>query len=146
MQRFVLGMLFSLALIFGSCGDAIAAGEAADAPPPEPVTTADPEIPVEELELLLKPLTKGQLLIEAKAWQAFVQAKAEQISRAEITVKRQNQEIEKTEQIKEDAGRANLSDHGTELLRKSLDPFSIDRNPCRPGLPPDPQVFDIFII
>ena len=50
MQRFLLGMLFSIALILGPCGGAIAAGEAADSPPPEPVTTADPGIPVDELD------------------------------------------------------------------------------------------------
>lgn len=105
MQRFLLGLLFSFVLIIVPCGRAVAAGEAADAVPPEPITTADPEIPVDELELLLKPLPKSQLLIEAEAWQALVQAEAEQISRLEITVKRQNQEIEKIEQIREDAGK-----------------------------------------
>ena len=106
MQRFVIGLLFALFLILDPCGCAVAAGKAADSPSPEPVTTADPDIPVDELELLLKPLTKSQLLIEAEAWQALVQAKAEQISHAEITVKRQNQELEKTEQIKEDTAKA----------------------------------------
>jgi small conductance mechanosensitive channel len=98
MKRFVVGLLFALVLVPGPRGGA-AAGDAADAPPPEPVTTANPHIPVDELELLLKPLTKSQLLIEAQAWQALVQAKAQQISRAEITVKRQNQEIEKTDVV-----------------------------------------------
>jgi len=106
MQRFVIGLLFALFLILDPCGCAVAAGKAADSPSPEPVTTADPDIPVDELELLLKPLTKSQLLIEAEAWQALVQAKAEQISHAEITVKHQNQELEKTEQIKEDTAKA----------------------------------------
>ncbi len=70
------------------------------------MTTEDPSIPVDELDLLLKPLTKGQLLIEAEAWQGLVQAKAEEISRAEIAVKRQNQEIDKAEQIKKEAEKA----------------------------------------
>ena len=73
---------------------------------PELVMTADPSIPVDELDLLLKPLTKAQLLIEAEAWQGLVQAKAEEISRAEIAVKRQNQEIDKAQAIEEEAAKA----------------------------------------
>jgi small conductance mechanosensitive channel len=60
---------------------------------PQAVTTADPEIPIEELTLLLKPLTKDELLNEADAWQALLQEKAEEIARAEIAVQRQNREI-----------------------------------------------------
>jgi len=60
--------------------------------PPEPVTVADPDIPVEELELLLKPLPKAQLLVEADAWQGLVQQKAEAIALAEIEVQRLNAE------------------------------------------------------
>ncbi len=84
----------------------IAAVAEDEAPAPAPVTTEDPSIPVDELDLLLKPLTKGQLLIEAEAWQGLVQAKAEEISQAEIAVKRQNQEIDKAEQIKKEAEKA----------------------------------------
>jgi len=84
----------------------IAAVAEDEAPAPEPVTTEDPSIPVDELNLLLKPLTKGQLLIEAEAWQGLVQAKAEEISLAEIAVKRQNQEIDEAEQIKKEAEKA----------------------------------------
>ena len=81
-----------------------AEGEAS--PEPAAVTTGDPSIPSEELELLLKPLTKAQLLVEADAWQGLVQAKAEEISRAEIEVKRQNREIANAEQIQEQAEKA----------------------------------------
>lgn len=59
------------------------------------ITTADPSIPSGELDLLVNPLTKGELLIEAEAWQAIVQAKAMEIAHALVAVKRQNQEIEK---------------------------------------------------
>ena len=55
--------------------------------PPAPVTIADPEIPVDQLELLLKPLPKGQLLVEADAWQGLVQKKSEAIARTDIEVK-----------------------------------------------------------
>lgn len=61
-------------------------------PPPESpggaVTAANPEIPREELELLLRPLAREQLEAEAAAWQSLVQAKAEELSQAEIARKR----------------------------------------------------------
>jgi small conductance mechanosensitive channel len=60
---------------------------------PQAVTTTDPEIPVEELALLLKPLPKDKLLVEVDAWQALLQEKAEEIARAEIAVQRQNREV-----------------------------------------------------
>lgn len=69
-------------------------------PPPEPVTTSDPELPVEALISLLTPLTKDGLLIEADGWQALVKAKAEEIAQAEILVQRQNQEIAAAEEVK----------------------------------------------
>jgi small conductance mechanosensitive channel len=74
-----------------------------DPPAPEPLTTTDPTIPVDELELMLKPLTKAQLVIEADAWQAIVQEKAEQIAAGEVAVKRQNAEITEAESIREQA-------------------------------------------
>jgi small conductance mechanosensitive channel len=82
------------------------AADESSALPPEPLTTSDPMIPTEELELLLKPLPKDQLLIEADAWQALVRDKAEQIARAEIAVKRQNREIEKAAEIEKQADAA----------------------------------------
>ena len=69
-------------------------------PPPQPVTTGDPELPVEALISLLTPLTKDGLLIEADGWQALVKAKAEEIAQAEILVQRQNQEIAAAEEVK----------------------------------------------
>ncbi|MGB3536182.1 MAG: mechanosensitive ion channel domain-containing protein [Microcoleaceae cyanobacterium] len=59
------------------------------------ITIADPEIPVDELELLVKPLTQSQLETEAAAWQNLLQQKVQEISDAEIVVKRQNRAINK---------------------------------------------------
>jgi small conductance mechanosensitive channel len=73
---------------------------------PKAVTTDDPDVPLDELELMLRPLTREELLVEAEAWRALLKAKAEQIARAEIAVKRQNREIEKTEEIQEQAEEA----------------------------------------
>lgn len=57
---------------------------AEDPPKPKAVTTADPKIPVKELDLLLKPLTKAELTVEADAWIGLLQAKVREISAAEI--------------------------------------------------------------
>ncbi|MEN8130429.1 MAG: mechanosensitive ion channel domain-containing protein [Pseudomonadota bacterium] len=73
---------------------------------PVAVTTADPDVLVEELVLMLKPLTKKELLVEADAWQALLKAKVIEISKAEIVVKRQNREIEKSKEIQEKAEEA----------------------------------------
>jgi len=69
--------------------------------PPQPQTVADPEISIEELELLLKPLPKAQLLVEADAWQALLQAKAEEIAQVEVAIKRGNQEIARAEETRD---------------------------------------------
>jgi small conductance mechanosensitive channel len=74
--------------------------------PPQPQTVVDPEITIEELELLLKPLPKAQLLVEADAWQALLQAKAEEIARVEVTIKRGNQEIARAEETRDLAAEA----------------------------------------
>ena len=81
----------SMLLLLLSPALAMAAGED---PPPEPVTTGDVAIPLDELELLLKPLPKGQLLIEAGAWQGLVQAKSEEIAQVQIEVKQLNAEAQ----------------------------------------------------
>ncbi|WP_462321636.1 mechanosensitive ion channel family protein [Halochromatium sp.] len=70
------------------------------------ITTSDPVVPIDELELLLLPLSKDQLVAEASAWQQLVQQKAEQIARAEIAVKRQNREIKLTKELEQKAGQA----------------------------------------
>ena len=64
-----------------------------------PLTTEDPTRPTAELALLLTPLSKDELLIEAEAWRGIVRAKAEEIARAEIAVRRQNVEIKKAAEI-----------------------------------------------
>ncbi len=65
------------------------------------VTTANPAIPVDELELLLTPLPKHELADEAEGWLALLKAKAVEISAAEIAVKRKNREIDQAEELAE---------------------------------------------
>ena len=61
--------------------EAIAADEA---PPPVPTTTGNPEIPVKELQYLLKPLTKEDLVVEADGWQAVLKDHIAKISEKQI--------------------------------------------------------------
>ncbi len=68
--------------------------QASNEPPAEPTTTADPEVPVDQLALLLKPLTKDQLVVEADGWQELLQNKLMEISQLQIGLlkKKQNEE------------------------------------------------------
>ena len=59
-------------------------------PPPEPVTTEEPSISVDELALLIQPLTTDELFVEADAWLALLKAKVTELSQAEIAIKRKN--------------------------------------------------------
>lgn len=63
------------------------------------VTAKDPEIPVDQLELLLKPLTKAELVGEADAWQALLKAKAQAISDKEIARMKANEAIDTAEEV-----------------------------------------------
>lgn len=57
-------------------------------------TTKNIEIPLDELQLLVKPLTQEELETEAQAWLLLLQNKAQAISEAEIAIKRQNRQIQ----------------------------------------------------
>jgi small conductance mechanosensitive channel len=66
----------------------------AEAPAPKAVTTENPAIPVDELALLVKPLTLSELETEAAAWMELVKAKVKEISNAEIAIKRKNRQLD----------------------------------------------------
>ena len=65
-------------------------------------TTSNPEIAVGDLELLLRPLRRDELAVEAEAWLDLLQEKVQEISTADIKMKEKGREItEKKEDIKE---------------------------------------------
>ncbi|HAO11117.1 MAG TPA: mechanosensitive ion channel protein [Planktothrix sp. UBA8407] len=68
---------------------------AVSADPKLAITTQDPTIPVDELELLVKPLSLEELQNESAAWLILLKDKVQKISNAEIAIKRQNQSINK---------------------------------------------------
>jgi hypothetical protein len=75
-----------------------AAAAAADAPKAaakdaEPTTTKDPQIALDDLELLLEPMTTEETAAEAKGWYSLLRAKEREITVAELDVRRKNREI-----------------------------------------------------
>jgi len=94
----VISALSAILLAFALSPSVVVAADGAAQP--APITTSDPSIPAAEIELLLIPLSKEELLVEAHAWQEIVKAKAQEIARAQIAVLRQNREIDKAEEIK----------------------------------------------
>ncbi len=99
-------LLLIVTTLFISCLSLSSAIAAESGDPPLPTTTSDPLIPTDELALLLKPLKKEELLVEADGWQSVVKGKAQEIAHTEIAVRRQNKEIDKAEEIKQKAAAA----------------------------------------
>jgi small conductance mechanosensitive channel len=60
-------------------------------------TISNPQIPVGDLELLLKPLTKSELIVETEAWLQLLKSKVSEISAAEIQMRQKSREINKKE-------------------------------------------------
>lgn len=63
------------------------------------VTAKEPDVPVDELQLLIKPLSLEELQNEAAAWQLLLKDKVREISDAEIAIKRQNRSINKQQEV-----------------------------------------------
>lgn len=80
---------------------------------PTATTTADINIPVDYLELLLGPLTKEELLVEVEAWRDLVKATAQQIAVQEIATRKKNAAIDNAD----DAG----ADNNTEKYQLQKD-------------------------
>ncbi len=89
------------------------------------ITTQEPEIPVDELKLLLKPLTQEELEVEAKAWQGLLKAKVQEISNAEIAIKRKNRETRKSQEAVD----------AVEKAKKLIEEAEEAKNTASPGSP-----------
>ena len=63
------------------------------------VTASDPKIPQDDLKLLLKPLRRAELKVEADAWLRLLEDKASEISTAEIAVKDKLREVSAAENL-----------------------------------------------
>jgi small conductance mechanosensitive channel len=83
--RWVLtaGAMVGVAIMLLAGGPAWAEGEK-----PPPVTTADPAVPLNEFELLLRPLTKDDLKVEADGWLGLLKEHGTRFSRNKIDAMR----------------------------------------------------------
>ena len=94
------------------------------ADPKAATTTEDINIPVDELKVLVKPLTLEELRNEAAAWMRSRQKKAKEISEAEVTIKRQNQAIRKQQEGADALEKAKLALVAAEKAQKGAGPNS----------------------
>ncbi|NET01772.1 MAG: mechanosensitive ion channel [Sphaerospermopsis sp. SIO1G1] len=88
------------------------------------ITTQDPTVPVDQLELLLKPLTLAELENESAAWLILLKTKVQQVSDAEIAIKRQNESINKQQEAADALKNAQESLSKAEEQLKSAAPGS----------------------
>jgi small conductance mechanosensitive channel len=117
-----------------SRADDAAPAAASDAAPKaateaEAATTKDPQIALDDLELLLAPMTKEETETEARGWYALLRAKEREITAAELNVRRKNREIAQLEKQKTAAAdlakateevKAATSDKDKEVAAKRL--------------------------
>ncbi|MEG3841047.1 mechanosensitive ion channel domain-containing protein [Microcoleus sp. herbarium14] len=95
--------------------------------PPDPkaaTTTKALNIPVDELKILVKPLTLEELGNEAAAWMLVLQKKAQEISEAEVTIKRQNQAISQQQEGTDALEKAKKALEAAEQAQKGAAPGS----------------------
>jgi small conductance mechanosensitive channel len=71
----------------------VASVEETAVPELAPTTTIDPGVALDDLEIMLEPLTRAEVEAEAKGWFALLRAKVSEISLAELAVHRKNREI-----------------------------------------------------
>lgn len=86
-----LAICAAVLLSWAACPHLQAAEDAA--PQPQPVTTADPEISPDHLKLMVKPLTRDELAVEAEGWRELLKAKVQEISDLQIGVKEKHEEV-----------------------------------------------------
>jgi len=67
---------------------------ATDIDPSKATTVEDLKIPADQLDLLIKPMTLEELQVEAAAWFLILKDQVQEISLAELVIKRENQLIE----------------------------------------------------
>jgi small conductance mechanosensitive channel len=99
--------------------DAAPTAAASAAKDAEPTTTKDPQIALDDLELLLEPMTKDETETEAKGWYALLRAKEREITAAELDVRRKNREIAQLD--KQKAAAADLAKATEEVKAATSD-------------------------
>ncbi|WP_324628988.1 mechanosensitive ion channel domain-containing protein [Phormidium sp. CCY1219] len=90
------------------------------------ITTKDLNIPVEELRLMVKPLTLEELEVEAAAWLLILKEKVQEISEVEIAIRRQNLAIAKQEEAASELEAAQQSLAEAEEAQAQAAPDSLE--------------------
>jgi small conductance mechanosensitive channel len=110
-----IALLLAVLVLIGSPA-AKAADKDADGAILAAITTKDTDISLEDLTLMLEPMTRGELEAEAKGWFALLRNKVREISVAELAVNRKNREIAQLE--KEKTAAKELAKATTEVKTK----------------------------
>ena len=106
----------ALAIVFGvTLGQQARSEEQKPTEKAKPVTVGNPEIPVEHLELLVTPLTKEELIVEADGWRDLLKANVQEIADLRIAVKEQ---VEVVEEAEEDVAEAEEKKEEKEVAKK----------------------------
>lgn len=87
--------LFVVCLLFVLCSFTVNSFGQETKPQYSATTVSDPQVPIEDLESLLTPLTKAELIVEAEAWRELLKEKVSQISAAEIKMRQESRQIDK---------------------------------------------------
>ncbi|MEQ8846749.1 mechanosensitive ion channel domain-containing protein [Botrimarina sp.] len=86
-----------------------------------PLTTRDLDVEVADLRVMVKPLTRSELLVEADAWFELLRAKARQIAVVRLGVRKSSEAAAST-----DNGAAEAALKEVEQLKKSVDESAAD--------------------
>ena len=111
-------------------------GWTADAPPAKAAdptsathvagTTADPNIDLADLKLLIEPLTRSELEVEANGWFSLLRAKVREVTEAELAVRRKNREIAALNKVKDAAQKVAAASAEAEKKAETAPPGSTD--------------------
>ena len=91
---------------------------------PQPTTIANPLIDPGDLKLLLEPLTRPELEVEASGWFGLLRSKVHEVTEAELAVRRKNREIVALGQVKDAAQKVAAASAVAEKKAASAPPDS----------------------
>ncbi len=114
-------VLLATVWAFGSVGGLVAQDESVaqgekESPAAKPITTLDPAVPREQLRLMVRPLTKSELEVEATAWFELLRRKSRQIAAARLGLAKTNEAL-----AADDDQAAQASLETAETVRESAD-------------------------
>src|SRR6056297_350944 len=111
-----LRAILLLAICTVSSTGGLLAQDANEKPAPKPITTLDPAVPREQLRLMVRPLTKSELEVEATAWFELLRRKSRQIAAARLGLAKTNEAL-----AADDDQAAQASLETAETVRESAD-------------------------